>query len=98
MFLQGCTFDCLACHNPYTINPCVDCGECVPGCPSGALGFDAAGKVTWDAHRCAGGEQCITGMPVRLLPQGPSPRRERPARAASAGRGSVLVGRHRLGG
>ena len=39
VFLQGCTFDCLACHNPYTINPCVDCGECVDQCPSGALGF-----------------------------------------------------------
>ena len=60
VFLQGCTFDCLACHNPYTINPCVDCGECVPGCPSGALGFDVKGKVTWDPHRCEGGDQCIS--------------------------------------
>ncbi len=59
VFLQGCTFDCLVCHNPSTINPCIDCGDCVPGCPSGALGFDAAGKVTWDAHRCADSEQCI---------------------------------------
>lgn len=60
VFLQGCTFDCVACHNPYTINPCVDCGECVPGCPSGALGVDVLGKVTWDPHRCEGGDQCIT--------------------------------------
>lgn len=30
VFLQGCTFDCLACHNPYTINPCVDCGGACP--------------------------------------------------------------------
>jgi len=60
VFLQGCTFDCLACHNPYTINPCVDCGECVAGCPSGALGFDVLGSVTWDPHRCEGVDQCIT--------------------------------------
>ena len=60
VFLQGCTFDCVACHNPYTINPCVDCGECVAGCPSGALGFDAMGSVTWDPHRCEGEDQCIT--------------------------------------
>jgi len=60
VFLQGCTFDCVACHNPYTINPCVDCGECVAGCPSGALGFDVLGSVTWDPHRCEGVDQCIT--------------------------------------
>ena len=59
VFLQGCTFDCLVCHNPSTINPCIDCGDCVAGCPSGALGFDPAGKVTWDAHLCAQAEQCI---------------------------------------
>jgi len=59
VFLQGCTFDCLVCHNPSTINPCIDCGDCVAGCPSGALGFDPTGKVTWDAHRCTDSEQCI---------------------------------------
>ena len=32
VFLQGCGFDCLACHNPYTINPCDDCGACLPAC------------------------------------------------------------------
>jgi YjjW family glycine radical enzyme activase len=59
VFLQGCTFDCLACHNPYTINVCIDCGECIDGCPSGALGLDSAGKVTWDAAVCSGSDHCI---------------------------------------
>ena len=25
VFLQGCNFDCVACHNPYTIQACIDC-------------------------------------------------------------------------
>lgn len=59
VFLQGCNFDCAACHNPYTINPCIDCRECVATCPSGALSVDAAGTVVWDAGVCAGSETCI---------------------------------------
>lgn len=59
VFTQGCNLDCIACHNPYTINPCIDCGDCVVSCPSGALSIDAAGKVLWDAATCAGGDTCI---------------------------------------
>ena len=59
LFLQGCTFDCLACHNPYTINPCVDCGECLDVCGSGALTLDDAGKVAWDSDACSGSDRCI---------------------------------------
>jgi YjjW family glycine radical enzyme activase len=59
VFLQGCNLDCVACHNPYTINPCIDCGDCVTSCPSGALSLDAAGKVLWDAGVCTGGDTCI---------------------------------------
>ncbi len=59
VFTQGCNLDCLACHNPYTINPCIDCGDCVTACPSGALSLDVAGKVAWDAGVCAGSETCI---------------------------------------
>jgi len=59
VFTQGCNLDCVACHNPHTINPCIDCGDCVSSCPSGALSLDAAGKVLWDAAACAGGDTCI---------------------------------------
>lgn len=59
VFTQGCNLDCVACHNPYTINPCIDCGDCVVSCPSGALSLDIAGKVLWDADTCTGGDTCI---------------------------------------
>lgn len=59
VFTQGCNLDCVACHNPYTINPCIDCGDCVVACPSGALSLDGAGKVVWDAGTCTGGDTCI---------------------------------------
>ena len=59
VFTQGCNLDCVACHNPYTINPCIDCGDCVATCPSGALSLDSAGKVLWDASICTGTEVCI---------------------------------------
>jgi YjjW family glycine radical enzyme activase len=59
IFTQGCNLDCVACHNPYTINPCIDCGDCVASCPSGALSLDLAGKVLWDAATCTGGDTCI---------------------------------------
>ena len=39
VFFQGCTFNCMFCHNPETIHLCSNCGECVDGCPAGALSF-----------------------------------------------------------
>jgi YjjW family glycine radical enzyme activase len=69
VFLQGCTFDCLACHNPFTINPCVDCGDCVVTCPSGALSVDDLGKVRWDAATCTGGDTCLEVCPHDATPK-----------------------------
>jgi YjjW family glycine radical enzyme activase len=60
VFLQGCDFDCLACHNPYTINPCLDCMECVSACPSGALSVGSSGRVEWDESVCQGTDQCLS--------------------------------------
>jgi len=67
-FLQGCNFDCIACHNPYTINVCNHCGECVAGCPSGALSVDG-GLVRWAADVCTGSDHCITVCPFDSTPK-----------------------------
>lgn len=68
VFLQGCNFDCLACHNPYTIALCNDCGECVETCPTSALTI-VGGIVNWDASRCAGGDECLRVCPYDSTPK-----------------------------
>lgn len=56
IFLQGCNFRCLNCHNPYTISLCKDCGDCVTTCPHQALSF-INHKVIWQTSDC---QQCGT--------------------------------------
>lgn len=59
VFFQGCPFNCRFCHNPETINMCVNCGACVKTCPVGALSFDAEGKVVWDDRKCVQCDTCL---------------------------------------
>ncbi|WP_244925830.1 YjjW family glycine radical enzyme activase [Dielma fastidiosa] len=58
IFFQSCPFRCLYCHNPETINMCVNCGECVKTCPVQALQM-ADGKVVWDKKLCVECDTCI---------------------------------------
>ncbi len=69
IFFQGCPFNCLFCHNPETIRLCVNCGICVGNCPAGALSFDAAGKVVWDASKCVQCDTCIKVCPNNSSPK-----------------------------
>src|SRR4051812_48495609 len=69
VFLQGCNFDCVACHNPYTIDVCNDCGDCVAHCPSGALSFGALAEVRWDGDASTGGDTCLAVCPWDASPK-----------------------------
>ncbi|MGZ7036434.1 MAG: YjjW family glycine radical enzyme activase [Ilumatobacteraceae bacterium] len=69
LFLQGCNFDCIACHNPYTINRCNHCGDCVSACPSGALGLSLEGGVEWNRDSCQGTDNCIAVCPWDSTPK-----------------------------
>ena len=67
LFLQGCNFDCTACHNPSTISVCDDCGVCVPECPLDALTVDD-GRVVFHLDRCDGCDICIHVCPSDSSP------------------------------
>lgn len=68
LFLQGCNFRCPGCHNPHTIGLCDHCGDCVPGCPSGALTLHE-GRVSWQAARCTDCDACLDACPRSASPK-----------------------------
>ncbi len=67
IFLQGCNFQCKNCHNPHSMNACDHCGDCLPGCPSGALSM-IDGAVEWDTTLCQSCDQCIDICPKNSTP------------------------------
>lgn len=58
IFLQECNFNCLYCHNPETINKCVECGDCINGCPVQALSLKD-NHMLWDEESCIDCDKCI---------------------------------------
>ncbi|MGI9643058.1 MAG: YjjW family glycine radical enzyme activase [Acidimicrobiia bacterium] len=67
MFMQGCNFNCIACHNPYTIMACNDCGVCVEPCPENALAMSGM-RVVLDQAACTDCGICIDVCPNDSTP------------------------------
>lgn len=68
LFLQGCNFDCVACHNPSTIGRCDACGACVDACPHGALSYPQPGVVGYNSSACDHCRSCIAPCPIDADP------------------------------
>ncbi len=68
LFLQGCNFNCVVCHNPYTIDECNGCNICVEHCPDSALTIGEPTKPTVDRYLCTDCDVCIDVCPIDSTP------------------------------
>ncbi|MEA3502168.1 MAG: YjjW family glycine radical enzyme activase [Actinomycetota bacterium] len=68
IFVQGCNFNCVNCHNPYTIADCNHCGLCVQPCPETALTLEPGPTVVVDRVLCTDCDVCIEVCPFDATP------------------------------
>lgn len=70
IFLQGCNFKCINCHNPQTIGDCNLCGKCINVCPIGALTLsNKKNEIVYNESICQDCDKCL-----QICPQSSSPK------------------------
>ncbi|MCF6274116.1 MAG: YjjW family glycine radical enzyme activase [Rhodobacteraceae bacterium] len=67
IFLQGCNFNCVTCHNPYTVGLCDHCGACIPTCHANALEM-VNGQIAFDPSACDQCDACLDICPISSSP------------------------------
>jgi len=67
IFLQGCNFNCSACHNPHTIGQCNHCGDCIAACHAAALSLHD-GRISFDPLACDLCDACLEACPISANP------------------------------
>lgn len=68
IFFQGCNISCIYCHNPETINSCINCMECVNGCPSSAI-KERDGSIEFNEKLCSECDRCIKTCKFKSSPR-----------------------------
>ena len=76
VFMKGCPLKCIWCHNPESFSyraeigkfseKCINCGNCVKVCPTGATFWDN-GYVLLDKTKCNACFKCETACPVSAI-------------------------------
>ncbi len=68
VFMQGCNFNCLYCHNPETINHCGGCGVCIDACQQNALTLGDNG-VEYNPALCTFCDDCLKACSQNSSPR-----------------------------